>query len=300
MAAAGLRFVCALFGILSFAALASSEPLPSQADSTAAIEWRCDYRAALQEAKTAQGMVLVWFVDAANSAQQEQLCSVLARCLTGSAAAKFVPVRLPIDVAAPAEAAVSEPTRRLLDHAAFAELQGGAGIAIIDMSDETSPDFHHVVSVYPLSHGPLSERQLTAMLELPSGSLTQRTLIWAVRTHDDAPKSASGEASPLLLEEAAAHSRYQSSIDYQGHHRWEERFHSINGRLPPDLVAQEVCAESWPGQDLISAARECVASWRKSSGHWEAVRTPHPQFGYDMQRGARGIWYATGIFARRR
>lgn len=70
--------------------------------------------------------------------------------------------------------------------------------------------------------------------------------------------------------------------------------------LPADLVAQEICAESWPGQSLVEAAQECVHSWRHSSGHWDAVGTRHPLFSYDMQRGATGIWYATGIFGRRR
>jgi hypothetical protein len=59
-----------------------------------------------------------------------------------------------------------------------------------------------------------------------------------------------------------------------------------------------VCAESWPGENLVEAAIECVRCWRLSSGHWEAVRTQHTVYGYDMKRGSNDVWYATGIFGR--
>ena len=71
----------------------------------------------------------------------------------------------------------------------------------------------------------------------------------------------------------------------------------INARLPANLVANEVCAESWPGQTLVEAAEECVDCWRQSPGHWDHVRRRHALFGYDIQRGRNGIWYAAGIFA---
>jgi hypothetical protein len=64
------------------------------------------------------------------------------------------------------------------------------------------------------------------------------------------------------------------------------------------MTASEVCAESWPGENLVEAAVECVRCWRLSQGHWSAVRAAHRLFGYDMKRGSNGIWYATGIFGR--
>jgi hypothetical protein len=59
-----------------------------------------------------------------------------------------------------------------------------------------------------------------------------------------------------------------------------------------------VCAESWENQDLLDSCVDCVASWRQSSGHWNAVRSPQSAYGYDIRRGPNGIWYATGIFLR--
>jgi hypothetical protein len=134
---------------------------------------------------------------------------------------------------------------------------------------------------------------------LPEGSLTQRTLILAVRIHPDDPASTEGVFLTSLAKETESHSQYQARINRQGHHNWESRFHRISARLPGGDAAKEVCAESWPGMGLIAAAIDCVHSWRQSSGHWSAVRGRHAYYGYDMKRGSNGIWYATGIFSSR-
>ena len=78
------------------------------------------------------------------------------------------------------------------------------------------------------------------------------------------------------------------------------RFHRINSKLSSNVLAQEVVAESWPNESLVEACVDCVHSWRQSPGHWGAVRRRHALFGYDIKRGRNGIWYATGIFGRRR
>ncbi|MCG8586150.1 MAG: hypothetical protein MI757_15690, partial [Pirellulales bacterium] len=85
-----------------------------------------------------------------------------------------------------------------------------------------------------------------------------------------------------------------------GHQRWDERFRSIKARISSDLVPVEVCAESWPGENLVEAAIECVYSWRRSDGHWRSVSAYHPIYGYDMARGTNGVWYATGVFGKYR
>jgi len=157
-----------------------------------------------------------------------------------------------------------------------------------------------VTSIYPLSlPGALTKHNLQSLLTLPEGSLTQRTLILAVRIHPDGPASADGVFLTTLAKETESHSSYQARINLQGHHNWESRFHRISARLPGGDSAKEVCAESWPGMGLIAAAMDCVHSWRQSSGHWSAVGGRHAYYGYDMKRGSNGIWYATGIFSTR-
>src|SRR5207249_167062 len=114
------------------------------------------------------------------------------------------------------------------------------------------------------------ESELDVMLDLPPGTLTQRTMIYAVRTHPEAPRSAIGLPHHELSRETDSHSTHQADITLQGHHYWNARFDRINAKLG-GLVSREVVAESWPGDSLLEAAIECVRCWRTSGGHWEAV-----------------------------
>ncbi len=259
--------------------------------------WLDNYAQAMSEAKQSKRMMLVYFYKDGVDIEKDTFCTKLAgdaklRPLTQ----KHVLVRVPLSK----RSSVNGQEIRLVDHQAFKELQGKAGVAVIDFEDSESEFYGDVVSIYPFSlPGALTNKHLTALLSLPKGSLTQRTLILAVRIHPEGPASTDGTLLTTLAKESESHSRYQARITNQGHHNWETRFHRISNRLPQGLLAQEVCAESWPGEGLIAAAIDVVQSWRQSSGHWKAVRGSHRYYGYDMKRGRNGIWYATGIFSTR-
>ena len=260
------------------------------------ITWRSEYRDSMDLARTDGKMMLLWFYDKEKEAdsrkwEQEVLESKKIRPLLD----EMVLVRVPTDL----EVSISGTKQKLLHHVAFAEMLRHPGLAMIDMRRKDSPFYGLVVTVFPFNRGPIDAEKLEVLLTLPAGSLTQRTMIYAVRTHRERPESASSDTSHLLLEETRKHSFHQASINLQGHHNWENRFHQINAQLPAGLVATEVCAESWPGQTLVEAAEECVHSWRQSPGHWSSVRERHPLFGFDIKRGRNGVWYATGIFAKR-
>lgn len=265
------------------------------AESGTAIEWHADYHAAMDAAEAGRKFALIWFFDsaAADSTLEQTIGDSVE--LRDIVATHFTAAKLPSSV----EITSQGQTLRLLDHPAFAELRGGAGLAILDMTEPDSPLFRQVVSIYPLGRRSIGKEQLAVLLTLPRGTLTQRTLIFAVRTHPEHPSSTQGHLSQLLTRETENHAWRQASIGLQGHHNWDARFHAIGAQLPGGLAAREVCAESWPGQTLLDAAEECVHSWRQSSGHWEAVQGRHALYAYDMKRGANGVWYAAGIFAGR-
>jgi hypothetical protein len=291
---------CIAFSLAVAACLPAEElpptrqPEPHQAKE---IDWQTDYAAALDEAASHGRMTLIWFYDpqapennshfAKTTQQDPRVIALIER--------DCVAVKLPTS----ARARVNDQHVELLRHPDFREMLGRPGLALIDMTDCGSSLFRRVVSIYPFAKQAITADQLITLLELPRGTLTQRTLIFAVRTHAERPASAASRFSPLLAGESESHSAHQARITVQGHHNWDSRFHSINARLPRGLVAQEVCAESWPGQNLLDAAVECVHSWRQSPGHWSAVSRQSEYFAYDMKRGRNGIWYATGIFARR-
>jgi hypothetical protein len=272
----------------------SRSPADAQADPPLA--WQHDYREAMAAAKAEQKMLLLLFQPTQSVTVTSFEEAIQADPRVQKLLANYVLARLPLN------ATINEQGKpiSLLKHPAFAEMLGRPGLAIIDQRDPKSPHFGRVVSVYPFARDPISMGRLAILLDLPTGTLTQRTMTFAVRAHPEHPESAWSETSQLLTSETDTHARYQASIRLQGHHHWDQRFQQINGQLPSNLVANEVCAESWPGQTLVEAAEECVHCWRQSSGHWDHVRRRHAHFGYDIHRGQNGIWYATGIFASRR
>jgi hypothetical protein len=293
----GLSGVCFvnLLSILAAAELPELSKIERQPASCVA--WLSDYALAMDAAEAQRKMTLLWFYDPKAATENARFAKeVLSQDrIEDLIERQCVAVKVPLD----AHFVVEGKEVQVLRHAAFAEMRGRPGLAMVDMTDKESPLFRRVVSAYPFGPMAITAENLTALLELPRGTLTQRTLIFAVRTHPEHPASAASRCSPLLAEETESHAQHQASITLQGHHNWESRFQAINARLPGGLVAQEVCAESWPGQNLVEAAEECVDSWRQSPGHWSAVSGASELFGYDMKRGRNGVWYAAGIFAHR-
>ncbi|MFO7903377.1 MAG: hypothetical protein R6U98_12005 [Pirellulaceae bacterium] len=259
--------------------------------------WLDDYGQAMDEAKEHNRNMLVYFCEEGLAKAEDELCRKFASSSTlHPYLENYVLTRIPMSE----RARVGGKDIQLSKHEAFSELRGKNGMAVIEFEDPDSEYHGRVVSIYPLSlPGALTTKHLKALLDLPKGSLTQRTLVLAVRIHPDGPSSTDGTFLTTLAEESESHASHQARINTQGHHNWNSRFHRISRRLPDGLLAQEVCAESWPGKGLIRAALDVVGSWRESSGHWRAVRGRHRYYGYDMKRGRNGIWYATGIFGTR-
>jgi hypothetical protein len=257
--------------------------------------WQSNYARAAAQARREQKMLLVYFRALGSDPIRDEFELSLGDPRLYAPLSRVVMVYVPVD-AQSAEGAEPGP---LLSHPAFEELHGGPGVALIDLAHRGEDYYGRVVSAMPLSQGKYyryRSEHLAVLLGLPPGSLTQRTLVFAVRIHPERPASTGGELHPVLVEEAKTHSHYQAAIQVQGHHHWETRFQRLAALLPFGLRGREVCAESWPNEPLVDAAVDCVDCWRQSSGHWSAVSASHPVFGYDMRRGTNGIWYATGVF----
>jgi hypothetical protein len=271
------------------------------------IVWETDYATAYKLAKKDRKLLVLYFdphppVRIAASEVGETtdpVDKVLTEMQNRDHLDDFVFARLTMDVTAED----GNRTIRLIDHPAFAEIRNGGGIAVIDLAHQNTAYYTYVVSVLPLAPGRYYRFRpefVPVTLELPEGTLTQRMMVFAVRIHPEGPASTRSSANPVLEDEAASHSRYQAQICSTGHHQWESRFQRIIGRLfgrGTPGTPKEIVAESWPNENLIDSCIDCVDSWRQSSGHWAAVRSPHDSYGYDIQLGRNGIWYATGIFA---
>jgi hypothetical protein len=260
------------------------------------LEWHTDYAAAHAKAKRERRMLLVNFTPDGDDAAQRLLDSAIKT--DRSLQRRLRPMVL-VRMARDYQSEAAGYDGRLVDHSAFGHLSGRTGVAIIDLKNTGTPHYGKVVTALPFTRGKYYRwrtSHLTVALGLPPGSITQRTMIWAVRIHPEAPASTVGRCHGALAEAAEKHSEYQARIGVQGHHRWETRFHQVRSGAKAN-EASEVVAESWPNQNLIDSCIDCVASWRHSPGHWRAVRGRHRLFGYDIRRGRNGIWYGTGIFA---
>jgi hypothetical protein len=271
---------------------------PAEKKSTvtvSGIDWRTDYNAAYQAAKRSKRMLLINLTSASSGNVQSSVDAYIAANPTVQKRLQNVErLRLPVD----AEITVDGKSQRLLSFAAFTQLQGGPGFVLLDLQHEGTEHYGHAVNVLPYASGKYYHWQnnhLSVVLDLPPGTLTQRTMIWAVRTHPEGPQSTYGTHHPTLAQGAASHSNYQASLGQQGHQNFGSRFHQLSGATGGPV--SEVVAESWPGQNMIDSCIDCVRSWRGSSGHWRGVAGRHRAFGYDIRRGRNGIWYGTGIFA---
>lgn len=282
---------CAFTAAVAMAAEEEQAAAPQGSE----IQWQADYTQATRQAVSAKKLLCIYFHDPkpgpAHAAFEKRS---LAPGVLRSFADRYVWVKAPTN----ATITLDGRSTKLLSHAAFREMESRPGIAIVDYHTADRTLYGRVVSAFAFpSRTYVGPRTLAVILDLPAGSLTQRTMVYAVRTHPEAPASARGVMSRTLAREAQSHSSHQANIGVQGHHNWDSRFQRINGKLG-GLTSQEVVAESWPNENLVEACVDCVHSWRQSPGHWGAVRGRHHMFGYDIKRGSNGIWYATGIFAR--
>jgi len=295
--------VLLLIPMLTSAAWAGTDAAAEMGDQPAATDqaegrWLRDYAKAWDQAAAQRKMLLIFFYsDEPTSDERTVYGQLVHNAQLQEQLEQYVLLKVTTD----AEIIVGGKPTRLLSHAAFSQMHRRPGLAIVDLAHEDEPYYRHVVSAFPLMQGKyyrFRPDHLRAALSLPPGTITQRTMVWAVRVHPENPQSTGGQKDEVLASEADSHSRYQARIGVQGHHNWGFRFHRILQRLRGRSGSTEVVAESWPNQNLQDACIDCVASWRQSPGHWGAVRRFHPVYGYDIKRGSNGVWYGTGIFAR--
>lgn len=221
-----------------------------------------DYFAAYRQAETEHKLLLIDFGTGTSFG-----------AATPDQQARHVVCRLTVDATLP------DSTERIIDHACFRALGRQPGLAIVDLTG--GPHHGDVVSVLPHSH--VTPQKAAALLALPSGTLTQRTLTWAFLIHPERPQSVQAAPCPQLMAHCARHSGRQASMNNQ--------HHDMNhpGR-------SEIVAESWPwNKNVVDAAIDIVWSWRQSPGHWSAASQNWNRFGYDMKTNGEK-WYATGVF----
>ena len=184
--------------------------------------------------------------------------------------------------------------QKLLNYGDFQPMREKAGLVVYDFKHQDALCYEEVVSVMPYKYlGPkpgnrtVSEEQREyELLILEPGTLSQRTLTWAIRVskgygENQRLRSADGQPCTILRRWALKNSRLQCSYGC-GHH--------AGGPMRSEI------ASPGPGQDIVDGALNMVRIWRSSPPHYSAMVRYHRRFGYDMFASSRQHWYGTGRF----
>ena len=250
---------------------------PQQAVAEQPLVWHDDYFTAYREAEQQHKQLFIFFRDEQDS---EAADSYELTVLTDETLQK--PLREMVLAVIPVDYSIHETQERLMDYEAFQHQQNRQGIAIVDLVESGSPLHSKVVSAHPFTRG----RHLTApstktVLELPRGTITQRSLIYAARINPYKPAGAQGEATPDLLNFSHKHCGTMCS--------WNSMHHSSFGGM-------EIVANNGESATIVDTAKSFIRMWQGSPPHWSILTGRHAKFGMDMKRAPSGHWYATGVF----
>ena len=171
---------------------------PTPTKNVAALIWHQDYLAGYQQAMQEKRPLLMQFRDISEPDVSESRIAGFGAPELQPLLENFVRVSMPVGSIVPGQTTGQAPSR-LLDHRSFRHLNGKAGVVIIDLTEPSAANFARVVSALPLpSDGRFSPEILSKLLQLPAGSIGQRTLLLSIRTATSAPDFTVGEQQPLL------------------------------------------------------------------------------------------------------
>ena len=168
----------------------------------------------------------------------------------------YILCRVPVDY----EITVDGKRTRLIDAPAFDCLQKQSGIVVVDLQEKTH--FGETVSVLPQRYS--AAGYVDALFDLPVGSITQRTLTWAFRVHQERPACTQGIADPTLMD----HADRQSTVQAQSN----SMFHSSSFPGSFEIVAQSGSG----GGNLADVAIDLVNIWRSWPRTGERPPPPGP------------------------
>jgi len=274
--------------------------------NTSPIHWETDYENTRSTADISGRNLLIYLYADSITKQPEALTSVsvIPACrkfdtvilddeLVRAGLDQFMLLKLPMDAKITHEDGEQVSIYSL---PGFEHMLGHPGLIVIDFANKDRPYCGEVVGILPFLRGECpTEKQMATFLNLPPGTLTQRTLTYAVRIHPDQPLSSNGLPLPIVVKEALDHALYQAERGVLGHQNFGARTQRIKEVLGSGSPS-EICAQSQSGENLFEAAIACMRAWRYSSAHWSIARRNHTYYGYDMARGKNGAWYAVGFF----
>ena len=265
------------------------------------VQWETDYDFARKTAKKlAKSLLIYLYADndlpelPVGSACRKFDTVILDDETVRSELEGYVRLKLPVNAAITDEEGAKIP---LLSLPGFEHMLEHPGLIVIDFASRDEPYYGQLTGILPFLRGECpTAKQTETFLTLPPGTLTQRTLVYAVRVHPDQPLSSEGEALPIVVQKATEHALYQAERGILGHQNFSVRSSQVKDVIGTGNPS-EICAQSRSGESLFEGAIGCMRAWRYSSSHWSIARKSHRYYGYDMVQSDRnGCWYAVGFF----
>lgn len=270
------------------------------------LSWHSDYLAAYVEASQEKRFLLMLFRE--NAFGGEPLIStdsVFAPSMRPMLE-QFSRVELPLNAAMPIVSKKNQDTEQddlpnlLLKHRSFRHLGMRPGIAVVDLTDQASPNHARVVSVLPLPEsGQFNNADLTLALRLPQGAISQRTLLFAIRSTIPDSSLSMREFSPALIELAHRNSRYMANAGQVGSFDQENREQRIEKEFGPQAELKELVFATESETTIHDAALQAVTSWISNSESFDILDSPAEAMGMEMfQNSESGRWFVTCFVIR--
>jgi len=259
-------------------------------------QWHQDYLAAYQQAIQDKQMLVMLFHDASNPDLSETRTSGFGAEDLQPLLDKHVRVSLPINFVAPSTEP-NVPATRLLEHRSFRHLRGQAGVAIVDLTDAQGPNFGRVVSALPLpSDGRFSPEVLETLLQLPNGSIGQRSILLAVRTGVTGDNFTSGEAHSQLHQLANRNARLMAQAEQAGSYDQASRVTAIRESFGDGIQIGELLFATDGPTTVQEAAIQAVTKWMQSPEDRRVLTGSSFAYGIELfQSPTSQRWFATCI-----
>ena len=287
--------------------IALTEPVEKPtADPAESLSWHSDYLAAYVEASQEKRYLLMLVRE--NVVGGEPLASadeIFAPSMRPMLE-QFSRVELPLNAAMPNLSRNDNNSQQndlpnlLLKHRSFRHLGMRQGIAVVDLTDPASPNHARVVSVLPLPEsGQFNGDDLMLALNLPKGAISQRTLLFAIRSTVPDSSLSMRKFSPALIELAHRNSRYMANAGQIGSFDQETRQQRIEEEFGQQAELRELVFATESEATIHDAALQAVTSWISNSKSFEILDSPATAMGMDMfQDSESGRWFVTCFVIR--
>lgn len=264
------------------------------------LQWHQDYLAGYQQAMQDKRMLVMLFHDASLPDHSVTRVSGFGAESLQPLLEKYVRISLPVNAVTPSADPNGVPSR-LIEHRSFRHLKSQAGLAIVDLTDEQSANYGRVVSALPMPEdGRYSPEILETLLQLPTGSIGQRSLMLAVRTGVDGDNFTSGEANTHLHQMANRNARMMAQSDRVVGFDTDVRATAIRELFGDGVRIHELHFATEGPASVQEAAIQAVSKWLQDSEDRRALRQSSFAYGIELFQAPNSQrWFATCIILSR-